>query len=200
MIEYAAGHAHDRNIAFQVADAAHLSFRDEFDLIVSFNALHWLPNPDPPLRSIHHAMKPSAAAQLRLVPDGPRKSLERVIEETRKSGEWARYFADFHDPYLHLTPEEYAKAAERNGLRVERLRTSEHAWDFLTRAEFLAACTVTFVAWTRRLPEVERVSFISNVLDNYEKVAADAPDQANTFKFYQLDVTLSRSGPTPATS
>ena len=57
-----------------------------------------------PLRSIRAAMKPGGRAQLRLVPKGERKSLEDVLEDTRLSGRWARYFQDFHDPYLHLTP------------------------------------------------------------------------------------------------
>ena len=30
------------NLAFRVADAAHLSFAGEFDLVVSFNCLHWV--------------------------------------------------------------------------------------------------------------------------------------------------------------
>jgi trans-aconitate 2-methyltransferase len=191
MIAYAAGHNDCSNVAFQVADAANLPFYNEFDLIVSFNALHWLSNPDPPLRSMRDAMKPSAKAQLRLVPDGQRKSLESVIEETRKCPKWARYFENFRDPYLHVTPEEYAKVAERNGLRVERMHTSEHSWDFHTRSDFFASCSVTLVEWTRRLPDAEKGPFITDVLENYEKVAADMPAEAHIFKFYQLDVTLS---------
>ena len=191
MIAYACGHDDRPNISFQVADAANLPFHNEFDLIVSFNALHWLPDPNPPLRSIRRAMKPNSRAQLRLVPDGPRKSLETVIEETRKSPPWANYFQNFRDPYLHVTPEEYTQAAQRNGFRVERMRTSNHSWDFHTRADFFAFGSVTFVEWTRRIPDAEKTVFISNVLDNYEKVAAASPTEAHIFKFYQLDITLS---------
>src|SRR5262245_41037332 len=31
------------NLLFELADARRLAYRDEFDLIVSFNALHWVP-------------------------------------------------------------------------------------------------------------------------------------------------------------
>ena len=190
MIAYAGGHDDRPNIAFRVADAGNLPFENEFDLIVSFNALHWLPDPHPPLRSIRRAMKGNAKAQLRLVPNGERKSLENVIEETRKSPQWAGYFGDFRDPYLHVTPEEYAQAAQRNGLRVEHMHTSDHSWDFHTRADFFAFGAVTFVEWTRRLPDGEKTVFISDVLDRYEKVAAEKAEEAHTFKFYQLDITL----------
>jgi trans-aconitate 2-methyltransferase len=190
MIAFAEEHANLPNLEFQVANAADLPFHNEFHLVVSINALHWLPDPDPPLRGIRAAMKPTGRAQLRLVADGARKSLETVIEETRRAPEWARYFKAFRDPYLHVTPEQYGAAAERNGLRVERMHVGSKAWDFQSRENFFASCQVTLVAWTQRLPEAEKGGFINDVLDRYEKVAAERPGEENTFKFYQMDVTL----------
>ena len=179
------------NLRFQVADARRLPFRQEFDLVVSFNALHWIPEQDEALRSIRSALKSNGLAQLRLVPRGERKSLENVIEETRLSSRWSRYFHQFHDPYLHLTPEEYAALAERNGLRVTRIHTEDKAWDFRSRSAFLAFGSVTFVEWTQFIPEAERRAFVIDVLDRYRIEATDQPGEENTFKFYQMDVTLS---------
>ncbi len=190
MITFAETHAAQPNLSFSVANAANLPFQKEFDLVVSCNALHWLPDPDPALRSIRAVMKPGARAQLRLVPDGERKSLETVLEETRKSARWASYFQTFSNPYLHVTPEQYAAAAERNHLQVELLHTSAKSWDFHTREAFFAVGNVTFVEWTRRLPESLKPDFINDVLDRYQAVAADTPAEAHTFKFYQLDIML----------
>jgi trans-aconitate 2-methyltransferase len=180
------------NLRFEVADARHLPFRDEFDLVTSFNALHWIPEQAEPLRSIRAAMKPSGQAQLRLVPAGARKSLENVIEETRLSSRWIRYFREFHDPYLHLTPEQYAALAEQNGLHLRRMHTADKAWDFHSRAAFQAFGAVTFVEWTQHIPEEERPAFVSDVLERYSVVATERPGEENTFKFYQMDVTVSR--------
>ena len=69
------------NLQFAVADARHLLYEHEFDLVVSFNALHWIPEQDQALQSIRSAVKQDGLAQLRLVPKGKRKSLEDVIEE-----------------------------------------------------------------------------------------------------------------------
>ncbi len=93
------------NLHFETHDIRRLPFREEFDLVVSFNALHWIPEQEEALRSLRSAMKPGAVAQLRLVPAGERKSLENVLEETRRSPRWSRHFEGFHDPYLHLTSE-----------------------------------------------------------------------------------------------
>jgi trans-aconitate 2-methyltransferase len=196
MIAFATSHvaATSRsNIRFQVADARSLPFHEEFDLVVSFNALHWLPEQDEALRSIRSAMKPEGVAQLRLVPKGERKSLEDVLEETRRSSKWASYFKDFRDPYLHLTPQQYGDLAERNGLHIRHIQSNAKAWDFKSRQAFFAFGTVTFVEWTRLLPESEKPAFVNDVLDRYQLVAADKPGEENTFKFYQMDIVLTRS-------
>ena len=198
MINFASAHASRPNLKFEVANAADLLFRAEFDLIVSFNALHWLPQQDAPLRCIRTALKPAGKAQLRLVPDGERKSLETVLEETRKSPRWASCFEDFHDPYLHLVPGQYAQLAERNGFRVDHINTALNSWDFQSRENFFAFGQVTFVEWTRRLPDSGKPAFISDVLDRYAAATADIAAPASkgplphTFHFYQMDVTLSR--------
>ena len=175
------------NLRFQTGDARNLPFRDEFDLVVSFNALHWIPNQDTALRSIRGTMTPNGVAQLRLVPAGKRKSLENIIEEIRCSPRWASAFRDFRDPYLHWTPEEYSAAAERNHFRVENIRTEDKAWEFKSREAFVAFGMVTFVEWTKRLPEEQKLAFVNDVLDRYEVVAGEE----GVFKFYQMDVKLS---------
>jgi trans-aconitate 2-methyltransferase len=192
MIAFARDHwvsAHP-NLQFAVADARHLPFQQEFDLIVSFNALHWIPDQALPLQGIRSAIKPDGRVRLRLVSKGARKSLEDVIEETSLSPRWAAHFEGFHDPYLHLTPQQYGALAEQNGLSVLSYQTADKAWDFQSRASFLAFSTVTMVEWTQHVPEGDRAAFITDVLDRYQHVAALAPGEENFFRFYQMDVVL----------
>jgi trans-aconitate 2-methyltransferase len=194
MIAFAAAHCDPSlhpNLQFAVADVRHLLYEHEFDLVVSFNALHWIPEQDQALQSVRSAVKRDGLVQLRLVPKGKRKSLEDVIEETRLSPRWIGYFRTFHDPYLHLTPEQYGDLAERNGFQIRRTRTEAKLWDFQSRAAFLAFGSVTFVEWTQHLPEGERLAFVRDVLDRYRQVAADAPGEDDLFRFYQMDITLS---------
>jgi trans-aconitate 2-methyltransferase len=179
------------NLKFAVADARSLHFDHEFDRVLSFNALHWVPEQAEALQAIHGALRPDGLAQLRLVPMGARDSLEKVIEEIRLSPRWERYFSGFRDPYLRLTPEEYAELAEQNGFQVQSQHTQAKAWDFQTRAAFQAFGSVTFVAWTQRIPEAERPDFIEDVLNRYQRVAMDAPGEEHFFRFYQMDITLS---------
>ena len=47
---------------------------------------------------------------------------------------------------------------------------------------------MTFVEWTRRIPDGERITFVNDALDNYARVAS--PDEPNVFRFYQMEVVL----------
>jgi trans-aconitate 2-methyltransferase len=190
MVAFATSNNQRANLEFAVADARHLTFDHEFDLVVSFNALHWIPEQSLALQSIHNALKPDGRAQLRLVPKDARKSLENIIDETRLSPRWSEHYKTFHDPYLHLTAEGYASLAEQQGLRVLSQHVADKGWDFQTRASFEAFGSVTFVEWTQHLPESERLNFVNDVLDRYRPVACNAPGEENFFRFYQMDIIL----------
>ena len=193
MIDYAIAHfaaAAEANLRFEVADARTLAFNAEFDLVVSFNALHWIPEQDEALQSIRRAIKTDGRALLRLVTMGERKSLETVVEETRAASRWRSAFAGFTDPYLRLTPAQYRAAAERNGFRVLQQDCASKTWDFGSHDAFFAFCAVGLVAWTSRLPEADRTAFVDDVLDRYTASAAGDGTAPSTFRFYQMDVTL----------
>jgi trans-aconitate 2-methyltransferase len=180
------------NLAFQVADAAALGFGPEFDLVVSFNALHWVRAQEAALRGIREALRPGGAAFLQLVPRGARTALEEVIERTRHAARWESFFGDAPPPYLHLAPEAYAELAVRAGFAVERVERQQREWDFGSRAAFERFAEATFVEWTRHLPAERHAEFIHEVLDAYGGLAADEPGRANVFSFAQMEVTLRR--------
>jgi trans-aconitate 2-methyltransferase len=193
MIGFATSHfgpASRPNLRFEVADVRRLTYREEFDQVVSFNALHWVPEQGAALRSIRSALVDGGQALLRFVPEGRRECLEDVLEDVRQSARWAGYFSGFQRPYAHFSPEEYQDLASQNGFRVHRMGLEDRAWDFQTREAFVAFGRATFVEWTRYLPESDWPAFITEVLDRYRTVAADRPQEANTFKFYQLEVVL----------
>lgn len=184
---YAPVHA---NLHFEVGDARNLTYQHEFDQIVSFNALHWVPEQSTVLRSIRIALKPGGQALLRFVPEGDRKCIEDVIEEVCKLPQWVGYFQNQQKPYFHPTPEAYRTLVEQNGLKVGRIHVEDKSWNFQTRQAFFQYCQVTLAEWTRFLPDHEWAAFITEVLDRYQAIAANDPTENNTFKFYQMEVVL----------
>jgi trans-aconitate 2-methyltransferase len=178
------------NLAFAVGDATALPFRREFDLVVSFNALHWVRDQNAALCGIREALKPTGRAFLEFVPQGARKSLEDVIEETCRSERWTLCFIGHRPPYVHLTPEEFRRLASDNGLRVERLTRELKTWDFGSRQGFVDWAKVTFVEWTKSIPDARRLAFIDDVLDRYGQIDRRTGDDVAIFRFYQLEAVL----------
>ncbi|UBF27217.1 methyltransferase domain-containing protein [Kovacikia minuta CCNUW1] len=178
------------NLRFEVADARNLPYQNAFNLIVSFNALHWVTEQSAALHSLHQALEPTGKALLRFVPQGDRKCIEDVIQDICHSSRWVRYFPNLQKPYVHFTPDEYRILATQADLKVVQIDVEDKSWDFKSRQAFFAYCQVTLVEWTRFLPEAEQAAFITDVLDAYQSIAADTPAEANTFKFYQMEVLL----------
>jgi ubiquinone/menaquinone biosynthesis C-methylase UbiE len=192
MIDFAAGHfGAVPNLRFEVADVRNLPYREEFDLVVSFNALHWVNEQDKALRCIRAALKPGGRALLRFVPKSD-QALEYVIEEVRSRPRWASFFTSFRPPFAHFSPDEYRSMAVAAGLTVGGIRVESGAWDFKSRAAFADFCRATFVEWTRLLPESDRLAFITEVLDRYQAVATTKPGEEHVFKFLQMEVALRR--------
>ena len=188
---FAAGGSQARaNLRFEVMDARALDFDGEFDVIVSFNALHWVPEQATALRGIAAALRPQGRAMLRLVVKGDITSLEEVAEATRALPRWATSFAGFVDPYLRLTAPQYAQLAEAQGLRVLRQHTQAREWDFCAPQAFIDFCSAGFGAWTSWLPESRRDAFVQDVIDAYRAAAGHREARAHVFGFYQMDIEL----------
>jgi trans-aconitate methyltransferase len=178
------------NLRFEVGDAREIAYRQEFDVAVSFNALHWVHEQDQFLNSLLSALKPQGRAYLRFVPEGPRLNLEDVAEQVIQVERWKPYFQGHTRPYAHFTPDQYRALAEQAGFRVLNIRDKGYAWPFKSREAFIGWFRATFGVWANRVPEELRDTFINEVLDAYQPIAADSPEEVNVLKFHQMDVEL----------
>lgn len=181
-------HADVGNLAFVVGDARQARFADEFDAVVSFNALHWLPNPAPAFTAIRAALVPRGKVWLRLVTQGPVTSLEETVERLRRDAAWSGWFESFADPYLRLRDVEVAALARDSGLALLQMRTRLERWDFGNREAFFGFCRAGLGAWTCRLPAELQDRFVEAALDGY--AGLEESEGATVFRFYQTDLAL----------
>jgi trans-aconitate 2-methyltransferase len=185
MIAAARELAADRpNIEFDVGDVLAMRYRREFDLVVSFNALHWVHELGLAFQRIADALVDDGRAVLQFVCAGERPSLEAVIAATCKNERWRESFRSFHQPYEHRRPGELRALTESSGLTVTRLSVDDQLWNFGSKDGFAAWCQGTFGPWTDGWPAPAKAQFISDVLDAYESVIG-AP---GIFRFLQAHV------------
>jgi trans-aconitate 2-methyltransferase len=169
-------------VIFEVGAAEAMTFQDEFDLVVSFNALHWVRDQVRALTAIATALHGGGRAVLVFVCDGPRPSIEDVAMMVAASGHWSALFPSFVAPYVHPDPEEWQRSARSVGLDVTELRVDDLEWDFGSRESFVAWCTVGFVGWTGSLSAGDATAFVADVVDAY----AVASGSDHVFRFVQL--------------
>ncbi len=179
-----------RRIGFCLADATRLPFHEAFDVVVSFNALHWVMDQAGALRQVASALHPCGRAFLVLVCAGPRPSLEHVAMDVTVAPAWRSDFAGFSAPFRHPDPRTYQDLAEAAGCRVVDLRVDDLSWDFGSAEEFRRWATVGFDAWTSRLPAGATEAFMTDVMTAYRAVTGSP----STFRFMQLTTHLTRAG------
>jgi trans-aconitate 2-methyltransferase len=173
---------------FVVADARRLPFAESFDAVMSFNALHWVPDQRRALAEIASVLRPSGRVLIQVVCAGQRTSLEGVTMTVCRSPRWARWFDGFVAPFVHVDPARYGDLAALAGLTLEDLTVTDREWDFGSRDELQRWCSVGSTAWTDRLPAQDRMRFIADQVRAYEPIAG----RPGLFRFTQMRALLHR--------
>ena len=173
---------------FVVADARNLPFGPTFDVAVSFNALHWVPQQARALGQIAAVLKPGGLATVQMVCAGATESVESVAMRVCQTPSWAPCFDDFEVPFAHPEPDDYAELAAGQALACEKIGVTEREWDFGTRPDFARWCAMGSTAWTDRLPVDARSDFVDEMVDNYEGVTG----RPGLFRFTQMRAELRR--------
>ena len=174
------------DVEFVLADVHDMPFRAEFDVVVSFNALHWVPEQRRALGSIAAAARPGARVLLQMVCAGTRRSLETVAMEVAGTPRWADRFDGFAPPFVHVDADDYPDMAADAGLRVTDLSVHELAWDFGNRDAFAQWCSNGADAWTARLDPEDRSRFLADWVRAYEEVSG----RAGLFLFTQMRAAM----------
>jgi trans-aconitate 2-methyltransferase len=183
----AAGTFSSPRLRFAVGDVLSMDFRDEFDALVSFNALHWVPDQHGALTRIRGALRDRSWALIQVVCAGQRPSLEAVAMRTCTEPPWREHFTGFRAPFVHVNPARYAELAASAGLRLTDREVSDRSWDFDSPEEFVRWCRVGFDSWTARLPDDAAAdAFVADVLGTYEPITGSP----RRLRFMQLRARL----------
>ncbi len=170
MIEYAAASFPRRdypNLAFVVADASSLPFKQEFDVAFSTAALHWVKDHAPVLAGIYAALKPGGRLLLQMGGAGNAADIIQAADQIIERPEWHDYFGDFPFPYGFYGPDEYEGWTENAGLTVDRAALIPKVVTHATRAELEGWFRTTWLPYLDRLPDAIQPTFINEVIDAY---------------------------------
>jgi trans-aconitate methyltransferase len=155
------------NLSFQERDARDLVCEQEFDLIFSNAALHWVQDHLPVLTGISRALKLGGRMLLQMAGKGNAASLCAVLDEITQTREWEQYFVDFAFPYGFYGPELYRVWLKEAGLHPVRVELIPKDMSYPDRAGLEGWVRTTWLPYTERVPVERRDAFITDLVDRY---------------------------------
>ena len=179
---------------FEVCDAAALQFENEFDVVFSNAALHWVQDHPSVVQGIARALRPGGRVLLSM---GGKGNVAEVIASTQslaKAPDWAPYFEDAFFTYSFHATEDYQAWLSDEGLEAVRLELVPK--DMVhTREKFTAWIRTTWIRHTQRVPEDRRERFISDLVDHYLMRCPPDPEGLVHTRMVRLEVEATKPNP-----
>lgn len=112
MIETAETHVAG-NLSFAVRDINDLDFENEFDIVFSNAALHWIKDHDALLGNVYRALKPGGVLKFNFAGDGNCANFFDVVKEAIRLPQFAGHFSAFEWPWYMPSVGEYELLTQR---------------------------------------------------------------------------------------
>ncbi len=176
------------NLNFEVMDARYLSFKNEFDIVISNACLHWIIGHLSVLERIKESLKSSGKVLLQMAGRGSGRKIVKIMEENIKNEKWSEYFKDFSTPYGFYGPREYKDWLERVGLKAKQVKLVPKDMIHENIEGLRAWIRTTWLPYTEKIPKDSLQNFIDDVVSRY--IDKYPPDRRGFFhiELIRLDV------------
>lgn len=168
------------NLSFQVADASSLPFHEEFDIIFSNAALHWVREHLPVLKSISKALNAGGRCVLQMGGKGNGAGVIRAFDDCIREFPWKLSPKNFEFPYGFHAPEEYREWMKESGLAPDSVELIEKDMVHQSRDVFKGWLRTAWLPYVERVSAETRGEFLEAVTTRYlEKNPADQQGQVH---------------------
>lgn len=160
-------HSTHPNLTFVQMDAGHIVFQEEFDVVFSNAALHWISNHRTVIAGIARSLCPEGRLLVQMGGKGNADQVFRVLNVLLGNRRWSRYFEGFSFAYGFFGTAEYRQWLAEAGLEPVRVELIPKDMAYLTREDFAGWIRTTWLPWMARLPGGEQQVFIEAFIDEY---------------------------------
>jgi trans-aconitate 2-methyltransferase len=172
MIRFACDHfpcSEYRNLSFVLADARALPFSEEFDVVFSNAALHWILDHKPVLAGIAKSLRTEGKLLIQMGGKGNAEQALGAGDIVQKRPEWAQYFSGFSFTFGFFDKAEYREWLIESGFEPIRVELIQKDMTYTSRQDLAAWIRTTWLPRLSRLPESRRSGYIEAVMDEYLK-------------------------------
>jgi trans-aconitate 2-methyltransferase len=157
------------NLDFQVMDARKLSFQEEFNLIFSNAALHWIVDQKPVLEGVKRSLKPIGRLVVQMAGKGNAQDIISILSDLLTENPWKQYFVCFAFPYGFFDAEEYRVFLFEAGLKPLRVELFSRDMKHAGKDGLAGWIRTTWLPYTERLPVKLKDLFVKEIVCRYLK-------------------------------
>lgn len=110
------------NLTFILMDINDLAYIDEFDIIYSNAALHWVKDHKRLLENVYRALHAGGRIRFNFAGDGNCSFFFKVIREAMALDDFGKYFSGFEWPWYMPCIDDYYKLIKNSGFSRSRVR------------------------------------------------------------------------------
>lgn len=179
------------NLRFIIMDIDAIEFIDEFDVIYSNAALHWVKDHQRLLQNVYKALRTGGILRFNFAGDGNCSHLFKVIRKAMERDEFVPYFKNFSWPWYMPSIDEYCQLVKKSELNDSRV-WGESADRFFPDTEALIGWMdqPSLVPFLSYVSETHKSDFRSYVVD--EMIRETRQDDGRCFETFRRINLLAR--------
>jgi trans-aconitate 2-methyltransferase len=163
------------NLEFEVMDARRIRLANQYDLVFSSSALHWVDDHPAFLQGAAACLRPRGRLMVSCGGKGNAHDVFLALRPEMRRLRWRQYFRGMTVPYFFYSPDDYRKWLPRAGFEVRHVGLAPKWAVYEGREGFIGWLQTTWLPYTQRVPEEGRDEFVSSIADRYlERHPADA--------------------------
>ena len=182
------------NLQFRVMDARHIQLDQDFDLVFSNAALHWVDDHQAFLRGASTALRPGGRLMVSCGGKGNAHDVFLAIRSRIRLPHWRGYFRKLERPYHFYGPDDYRKWLPKFGFTSAHVHLAAKDMTLNGPAGLAAWLRTTWLPYTQRVPEAAREQLIDSVVVRYmEKQPADHAGRLHV-RMVRLEIEAVKKG------
>ena len=157
------------NLSFKIQDVKSLTFNNEFDVIVSNAALHWVDEHVKILNGMYNALKKGGRILLQMGGKGNVPEAFFVVNKMITDPKWLSYFNNFKFPYYFFSVDEYINFLLQTKFNDPAVDIVEKDMQHNGREGLIGWIKTTWLPYVQAIPEEQREEFINDLCNEFDK-------------------------------
>ncbi|MBS0287506.1 MAG: class I SAM-dependent methyltransferase [Proteobacteria bacterium] len=157
------------NLSFEQKNIIDISYANKFDLITSFNTLHWVKEKETAIEKMFaHLKKDGHLLVTMLRSSFDAEPMNIALTQTVRDQKWYGYFKEFKPPYYlyNVKSKEYKDILMRVGFTIQFFNENCYNLTFATKEDLAAWCE-SWIPQRLAIPYEKRKAFFLDLVDNY---------------------------------